>query len=89
MDIGEKIKTLRKAKKLTQEQLAEYLNISAQAVSKWETGASAPDIDTLPKLAVFFGTTVDDLLDFDRRRSRSPCRCAPTPRRRRRSTARR
>jgi len=68
MDIGEKIKTLRKAKKLTQEQLAEYLNISAQAVSKWETGASAPDIDTLPKLAVFFGTTVDDLLDFDRRR---------------------
>ncbi len=68
MDIGNKIKTLRKAKKLTQEQLAEYLNLSPQAVSKWETGASCPDVDTLPKLAVFFGTTVDELLDFDRRR---------------------
>jgi len=68
MEIGEKIKTLRRAKKLTQEQLAEQLHLSAQAVSKWETGASAPDVVTLPKLALLFGTTVDDLLDFDRRR---------------------
>jgi len=68
MNIGDRIKTLRKAKKLTQEQLAEYLHVSAQAVSKWETGASAPDVDMLPRLAIFFDTSVDALLDFDHRR---------------------
>ena len=66
--IGEKIRVLRKARRLTQEQLAEHLNVSPQAVSKWETGLSSPDIDMLPRLAAFFGTSVDDLLDFDRRR---------------------
>ena len=65
MDIGEKIRLLRKEKKATQEELAEYLHISSQAISKWETGASCPDIDLLPKLAIFFGTTLDNLLDFD------------------------
>ena len=65
MDIGAKIRLLRKEKKATQEELAEYLHISSQAISKWETGASCPDIDLLPKLAIFFGTTLDNLLDFD------------------------
>ena len=68
MNIGVKIKELRREKKLTQEELAEYLHISSQAVSKWETGASSPDIDMLPKLAVFFGTTLDALMDFDQSR---------------------
>jgi len=68
MKLGEKIRTLRKARKLTQEQLAEYMNVSSQAVSKWETGASSPDIEMLPRLAAFFHTTPDELLDFDRRR---------------------
>ena len=49
----------------TQEELGEYLHISSQAVSKWETGMSSPDIDLLPKLAIFFGTSLDNLLDFD------------------------
>ncbi len=66
--IGDKIRELRKARKLTQEQLAEYLNISSQAVSKWETGTSSPDLTMLPRLAVFFRTTPDALLDFDRQR---------------------
>lgn len=65
MNIGAKIKELRKEKKVTQEELAEYLHISSQAISKWETGASSPDIDLLPKLAIFFGTSLDHLLDFD------------------------
>ena len=65
MHIGAKIKLLRKEKRVTQEELADYLHISAQAVSKWETGASSPDIDMLPKLAIFFGTSLDHLLDFD------------------------
>ena len=42
MKIGTKIRELRKEKKMTQEELAEYLHVSSQAVSKWETGASSP-----------------------------------------------
>ena len=68
MNIGAKIKMLRGEKKVTQEALAEYLHISSQAVSKWETGASSPDIDMLPKLAIFFETSLDNLLDFDQSR---------------------
>ena len=68
MNIGAKIRFLRKEKRVTQEELAEYLHISSQAVSKWETGASSPDIDLLPKLAIFFGTSLDHLLDFDQSR---------------------
>lgn len=65
MQIGARIKALRKEKKVTQEELAAYLRISPQAVSKWETGASSPEIDLLPKLAVYFGTSPDRLLGFD------------------------
>ena len=54
MDIGAKIRALRKEKKVTQDELANYLRISPQAISKWETGASSPEIDLLPKLAIFF-----------------------------------
>ena len=68
MNIGETIKQLRKERRTTQEELAEYLHISPQAVSKWETGASSPDIDMIPKLAIYFGTTPDRLLDFDQSR---------------------
>lgn len=68
MTLGDRIKILRKERKITQEQLAEYLNVSAQAVSKWETGLSYPDIEMLPQLALYFQTTVDALLDFDRKR---------------------
>ena len=68
MKIGEKIRSLRKEKRTTQEELADYLHISSQAISKWETGASCPDIDFLPRLAIFFGTSLDNLLDFDQSR---------------------
>lgn len=62
LKIGEKIKELRKAQDVTQEKLADYLNISYQAVSKWENGLALPDITLLPQLASFFGVTVDELL---------------------------
>lgn len=61
MDIGKKIKALRLAKDIKQEKLAEYLGVSFQAVSKWETGASVPDISLLPNIAIFFGVTIDEL----------------------------
>lgn len=68
MTLGEKIRALRKERRLTQEQLAEYMLVSPQAVSKWETGAASPDLELLPRLAVFFDSSIDELLDFDRRR---------------------
>ncbi|MEA5059348.1 MAG: helix-turn-helix domain-containing protein [Candidatus Pelethousia sp.] len=66
MTIGKKIVALRKEAGLTQEQLAEKLGISPQAVSKWENDISCPDISTLPLLASLFNVTVDDLLGIDR-----------------------
>lgn len=62
LKIGENIKELRKAQDVTQEKLADYLNISYQAVSKWENGLALPDITLLPQLANFFGVTADELL---------------------------
>ena len=50
LDIGRQIKTLRLAKGVTQEELAQYLGVSFQAVSKWETEASTPDIALLPEI---------------------------------------
>ena len=65
MNLGNKIRELRRANNLTQEQLAATLNISAQAVSKWEMGASYPDMTMIPTLAAFFRVTLDELFDFD------------------------
>jgi transcriptional regulator with XRE-family HTH domain len=64
--IGEKIKSLRKKREITQEQLAQYLNISFQSVSKWECGDAYPDVTMLPKIALFFGVTTDELLCIDK-----------------------
>lgn len=64
LKIGEKIKQLRNAQDVTQEKLADYLNISYQAVSKWENGLALPDITLLPKLANFFGVSADELLNL-------------------------
>ena len=65
MNFGETLKKLRKQKDMTQEQLAEYLNISTQAVSRWETGISLPDITLLPALANIFDVSTDILLGVD------------------------
>ena len=65
MDIGNAIKKLRMDRKITQEEVAEYLGISFQAVSKWETGTTMPDITLLPKIADFFGVRIDDLFSVD------------------------
>ena len=61
MNIGLKIRELRKKRGITQERLAEYLNISSQAVSKWENGTALPDITLVPKLSSFFGVSTDEL----------------------------
>ena len=59
--IGEKITSLRKAKNITQAQLAEYLHLVPQTVSRWEAGNGTPDISLLPRIADFFGISLDDL----------------------------
>ncbi len=59
--IGTRIKELRKKKDMTQEKLAEYLNVSFQAVSKWETGAASPDLAMIVPLARLFGVSTDEL----------------------------
>lgn len=61
--LSEKIKALRKQARLSQEQLAERLGVSRQAVTKWETGAGIPEIDNLRALAALFGITLDALLE--------------------------
>lgn len=63
MQISDKISLLRRQKGLTQEQLAEILEVSRQAVYKWETGASVPELDKIKKLAQFFRISFDILLD--------------------------
>lgn len=65
MNIGQIIKKLRRERDMTQEQLAEYLNISSQAVSRWETELAMPDITSLPMLANIFDVSVDHLLGVD------------------------
>lgn len=64
IDIGKKIKSLRLQKGMTQEELANKLNISSQAVSKWENGVTTPDIQVLPDLSVIFGVTIDELFEL-------------------------
>ena len=66
INIGNRIKLLRNKLRISQETLAESMGVSFQAVSKWETGAAAPDISLLPALANFFGVSTDELLDYDR-----------------------
>ena len=66
MNIGENIYELRKANKLTQEQLAAKLNVSEQAVSKWENGICAPDVSLFPRMAELFNVSIDRIFGFYR-----------------------
>ena len=64
--IGNRIQKYRKEKGMTQEELAGKMGVSSQAVSKWETDASCPDISLLPKLCRILGITTDELLTGER-----------------------
>ncbi len=63
--LGEKIKSLRKQKNISQEVFANYLGVSFQAVSKWETGNTMPDVTMIPAIASFFGVSTDELFGFN------------------------
>ena len=62
---GERLKNYRKARKLTQEELAAKINVSGQAVSKWEKGECLPDVFNLKLLARLYRVSIDSLLDID------------------------
>ena len=65
MKLGEKIRSLRKQKNISQEVFANYLGVSFQAVSKWENGNTMPDVIMIPAIASFFGVSTDELFDFN------------------------
>lgn len=59
--IGKNIRALRRRRQVSQEDLAETMSVTVQAVSKWETGKGNPDLELLPRLAEYFGVTIDSL----------------------------
>ena len=63
--IGSNIKVMRDKKRITQKQLATYLGVTEQAVSRWESGGGYPDIGLLPSIASFFSVTTDELLGIN------------------------
>ena len=62
MNFGEKLKSLRIKHELSQENLAEKLNVSRQAITKWESQNSMPDIENLKSIATIFDVTTDSLI---------------------------
>lgn len=71
MKLGENIRSLRKEKGIGQDILASQLGVTVQAVSKWETGGSMPDITLLPQIAEYFGVTIEELF-YGRKESTEP-----------------
>ncbi len=87
--LGKRIMANRKRLGLTQDQLAERLGVTAQAVSKWENDQSCPDIGTLPKLAALFGVSTDELLGVERQEKVHTAEVTEKSRRGRRPTVKR
>lgn len=64
MDLAERLAALRKRAGLSQGDVAERLNVSRQAVSRWETGLTVPSTDNLSRLSKLYGVTLDELLSY-------------------------
>lgn len=62
MEIGNKLNQLRKLSGMTQEQLAEKINVSRQTISKWESDSTSPDLESIVKISRIFHVSLDDLL---------------------------
>ena len=70
--MGERIRDLRMALGMTQSDLAERMNVTDKAVSKWERNLSRPDIDSIPRLAEILGASVQELLDAPAKKRHRP-----------------
>ena len=69
LDLGNNIRQLRRRDKRTQEALAEALGVTSQAVSRWESGGSYPDMNLIPSIANFFGVSIDELFGYEGERT--------------------
>lgn len=65
LNLGNNIRQLRRRDKRTQESLAEALGVTSQAVSRWESGGSYPDINLIPSIANFFGVSIDEIFGYE------------------------
>lgn len=74
ISIARNIARIRKEGKLTQEDLASFLGVTKASVSKWETGQSYPDIELLPRIATFFGISIDELVGYEPQMSKQEIR---------------
>ena len=72
--LAQNISRIRKENRLTQEDLATFLGVTKASVSKWETGQSHPDIELLPRIATYFGISIDELLGYEPQMSRQAIR---------------
>ena len=73
LNMGERIRELRRERALTQDEVARRLNISAQAVSKWENAVSYPDLEMIPPLAELLGVSIDALFREDAQSEAEDC----------------
>ena len=71
LNIGAKIRELRRRDKRTQEALADALGVTSQAVSRWESGGSYPDMEIIPSIAHYFGISIDELFGYDNERTKA------------------
>jgi transcriptional regulator with XRE-family HTH domain len=74
INIAKTLTDKRRAKGITQYELAEYMGVSKASVSKWETGQSYPDITFLPQLAAYFNISIDELMDYSPQMTREDIR---------------
>lgn len=65
ISIGENLRRLRQKKGVTQEQFAEVMGVSPQAVSRWENDSACPDITMMPGIAMYYETSIDDIVGMD------------------------
>ena len=79
MELYEKLYELRRASGMSQEELAEKLGVSRQAVSKWESGATQPELSKLIELSKLYNVSVDELLSLEHAKSQQDAAEAPTP----------
>ena len=70
LDLGNNIRQLRRRDKRTQEALAEALGVTSQAVSRWESGGSYPDMNLIPSIANYFGVSIDELFGYTNDRAK-------------------
>lgn len=70
--IGKFILDLRKQNKMTQKELADKLNVTAQAVSKWENGRGIPDIEILQKISTEFNVNIESILNGEKNKKKMP-----------------